>query len=205
MADWSAEKKRWLVEARRSIQPAYDILVKAGGVIVSSENRPDIGIVFPKSKFAHLIGLEYYTDNSKRHRTSDTVFYDDLMQGRVEGARTDYTHRNGGRATTRRRHDFTAMKISIAEQAFTELPRLDTLNGFVVDSAKIDGSDNPIVIFVGRTVWALGLSPQRTKDGRDTGSYIPRSLVKDNVLSERNRRKGTTVSRITGVRFRNGI
>lgn len=205
MSDWSQQKKHWVDDLQQNIIPAYETLVTSGQLHLKCTNRPDTIIVFPKWKFPHLVGLSYYSssDRKNRRKISDREFYDLLKNGEADSKKMDYTHADNGRGTNvHTRHDHTERKMSIALQAFTDLANMPILASWIVDSAIMDTANNPIVIFTGTSTWALGLARQKTSDGTFTGVYIPRSLVKSDVQSDRNMRKGSTASPIISATWK---
>lgn len=194
MVNLSAEKREWIRSIAGDARTAYGRLMRSGVLVVSCDNRADIEIVFPKAKFAHLCGFDYYWDAGKRRPAPQELFYDDIASGNFSYARADYSHRYSGRnVTVQKRRERTGAKVAIAANVFGGL---DTAT-HVVESAKSD-----IVIFMGQTAWSLGLGHQRMRNGEETGRYIPTSLIDDDILSTRVHRGGTAIAAITGMRWR---
>lgn len=73
-----------------------------------------------------------------------------------------------GTSPCKKRRERTRAKVSIAAEVFNGLGTAT----HVVESAKSD-----IVIFMGQTMWSLGLGHQRMHDGEETSRHIPSSLI----------------------------
>lgn len=194
MVNLSVEKREWIQSIAGDARAAYGRLMRSGVLVVSCDNRNDVEIVFPKAKFAHLCGFDYYWDADKHRLAPQELFYDDIVSDNFTYARADYSHRYSDRnVTIQKRRERTRAKVAIAADVFSGL---DTAT-HVVESAKSD-----IVIFMGQSMWSLGLGHQRMRDGKETGRYIPSSLINDNILSTRVHRGGTAVSAITGFHWK---
>lgn len=194
MADYSAEKKEWIGTIAGEARDAYGILMRSGVLVVSSQGFPDVEVVFPKAKFAHLCGFDYYRDPRKTRLAPAESFYDDIASDRFDSSLADYTHRHSRHNVTfRKRRDNTARKVAIAADVFANL----NAASHVVRSAK-----GTIAIFMGGSLWSLGLNRQTMRNGEYTGRYIPASLVDDDILSDRIHRRGTAVHPITSMSWR---
>lgn len=190
----SVEKRAWIQRIAGDARNAYGRLMRSGILVISCDNRADIEIVFPKAKFAHLCGFDYYWDVAKRRRAPQELFYDDIVSANFTYARADYSHRYSDRnVTVQKRRERTGTKVAIAADVFNNVGTAT----HVVESAKGD-----IVIFMGRTEWSLGLGHQKMKNGEESGRYIPTSLINDSVLSDRVHRSGTAVSTIVNLAWR---
>ena len=98
-----------------------------------------------------------------------------------------------GTSPCKKRRERTRAKVSIAAEVFNGLGTAT----HVVESAKSD-----IVIFMGQTMWSLGLGHQRMHDGEETSRHIPSSLINDSILSTHVHRGGTAVSAIICLRWK---
>ncbi|WP_134859516.1 hypothetical protein [Bifidobacterium breve] len=201
---WSGEKEDWARDLHEDVLPAYERLASSGILRLTCFGRPNIDILFPRYRFPHLVGLSYYScrDKKRRVKIPDREFYKLIGDGDVDTQRMDYTHERNDRGTNvHTRHDNTSNKMTVALRVFLELRDLHRHDGWEVDSAIVDSGQNPIVIFTGTSSWALGLCHQMNSNGKTLPTYIPRSLVKEDVRSSRNMKKGTTASRVIFARW----
>lgn len=190
----SAEKREWIRSIAGDARTAYGRLMRSGVLVVSCDNRDDIEIIFPKAKFAHLCGFDYYWDAGKHRLAPQELFYDDIVSGDFPYARAIIlTATVIGTSPCKKRRERTRAKVSIAAEVFNGLGTAT----HVVESAKSD-----IVIFMGQTMWSLGLGHQRMHDGEETSRHIPSSLINDSILSTHVHRGGTAVSAIIGLRWK---
>lgn len=200
MSDWSKEKIAWLRKARVHILPEYRRLSRSGRLLVVCENRDDVAIIFPKYCFAHLLGFTYFTDKGIETpgRLIETPgrLFDDLSRGPVNSKRIKYSNQGKQGTTPQRAHDLTEAKIGMALTVFKQVDVLRP-DMYVVDSAK-----SRVVLFFGRSQWALGLAKEKTKDsGAWTGRYVPSSLIDDAILSDKVHRKGTSPAHVIDIRW----
>ena len=144
--------------------------------------------------FSHAHSASKSRDAGKHRLAPQELFYDDIVSGDFPYARAIIlTATVIGTSPCKKRRERTRAKVSIAAEVFNGLGTAT----HVVESAKSD-----IVIFMGQTMWSLGLGHQRMHDGEETSRHIPSSLINDSILSTHVHRGGTAVSAIIGLRWK---
>ena len=143
---------------------------------------------------SHAHSASKSRDAGKHRLAPQELFYDDIVSGDFPYARAIIlTATVIGTSPCKKRRERTRAKVSIAAEVFNGLGTAT----HVVESAKSD-----IVIFMGQTMWSLGLGHQRMHDGEETSRHIPSSLINDSILSTHVHRGGTAVSAIIGLRWK---
>ena len=175
MPNLSQEKARWLRTIAGDARTAYGKLSASGTLVLVLEDGREVGVVFPKSLFAHLCGFEYYEDKNKTRYAKQEKFFDDIVSLDFPVSHVDYSHRHSRRGTSiGKRRENTGKKVEIAASVFENVDNAE----YIVESAK-----SGIVIFAGTREWALGLAHQKNKRGERLGTFVPISLLKTDVLS----------------------
>ena len=129
-------------------------------------------IVWDEGNFAHLCGLDYHLDDSKRRRLPPRKLYEDLLKGRRISPKRVSPH--GDVQWLKKKADVLT----------------DAMDMSKVTHVVVSGNSR-IVLYAGNEVWCIGLG--RMRDGR----YYPQSLVKKSF--DEVRKTGTVTHIVAAV------
>ena len=129
-------------------------------------------IVWDEGNFAHLCGLDYYLDDSKRRRLPPRKLYEDLLKGRRISPKRVSPH--GDVQWLKKKADVLT----------------DAMDMSKVTHVVVSGNSR-IVLYAGNEVWCIGLG--RMRDER----YYPQSLIKKSF--DEVRKTGTIAHTVAAV------
>ena len=136
------------------------------------EDDLTLAIVWDSGNFAHLCGLDYYLDDSKRCRLPPRKLYEDLLRGRRISPKRVSPH--GDVQWLKKKADVLT----------------DAMDMSKVTHVVVSGNSR-IVLYAGNEVWCIGLG--RMRDGR----YYPQPLVKKSF--DEVRKTGTVTHIVAAV------
>lgn len=127
------------------------------------------------SNFAHLCGLDYYTDGRRVRRYPYATFYEHLIAGR--------------RISIRQIAPSTDPRW-LADKARVLVAAMDIENA----DAVVESGNSRIVFYAGTEVWCVGIGHDREND-----YWFPQSLVRKSY--EKAMRPGSVVHAVDRVEF----
>ncbi len=103
-------------------------------------------IVWDEGNFAHLCGLDYYLDDSKRRRLPPRKLYEDLLKGRRISPKRVSPH--GDVQWLKKKADVLTDAVDMSK----------------VTHVVVSGNSR-IVLYAGNEVWCIGLGRMRDENG----------------------------------------
>ena len=150
----------------------YHERLEGRSIKIHCEDDLTLAIVWDSGNFAHLCGLDYYLDDSKRCRLPPRKLYEDLLRGRRISPKRVSPH--GDVQWLKKKAD-----------ALTDAMDMSKVTHVVVPG------NSRIVLYAGNEVWCIGLG--RMRDGR----YYPQPLVKKSF--DEVRKTGTVTHIVAAV------
>ncbi|WP_125967901.1 PBECR4 domain-containing protein [Bifidobacterium samirii] len=167
-------KSLMLASARAAI-PAYSRLVGMTTTFICEDGFA-LPVRWEASNFAHLCGLDYYTDGTRTRRYPYVKLYEHIAAGK---------------------------RISERQLAPNGDPRwlpykAEAITGaFHLDKAEVivESGNSRILFYTGNTVWCIGVGYDREHD-----YYYPQSLVRKSY--EKAMKPGSAIHRIDRIEYR---
>lgn len=150
----------------------YHERLEGRSIKIHCEDDLTLAIVWDAGNFAHLCGLDYYLDDSKRCRLPPRKLYEDLLRERRISPKRVSPH--GDVQWLKKKADVLT----------------DAMDMSKVTHVVVSGNSR-IVLYAGNEVWCIGLG--RMRDGR----YYPQSLVKKSF--DEVRKTGTVTHIVAAV------
>ena len=150
----------------------YHERLEGRSIKIHCEDDLTLAIVWESGNFAHLCGLDYYLDDSKRCRLPPRKLYEDLLRGRRISPKRVSPH--GDVQWLKKKADVLTDAMDMSKVTHVVVP-----------------GNSRIVLYAGNEVWCIGLG--RMRDGR----YYPQPLVKKSF--DEVRKTGTVTHIVAAV------
>lgn len=150
----------------------YHERLEGRSIKIHCEDDLTLAIVWDSGNFAHLCGLDYYLDDSKRCRLPPRKLYEDLLRGRRISPKRVSPH--GDVQWLKKKADVLTDAMDMSKVTHVVVP-----------------GNSRIVLYAGNEVWCIGLG--RMRDGR----YYPQPLVKKSF--DEVRKTGTVTHIVAAV------
>ncbi|KFI50030.1 PBECR4 domain-containing protein [Bifidobacterium biavatii] len=163
-----------MLAAARKAAPAYSRLVGMTTTFICSDGFT-LPVRWQASNFAHLCGLDYYTDASRTRRYPYAKFYEHLIAGRRISERQVAPNGDVRWLPEKMKMLAGAMEVDKAD-------------------AVVESGNSRIMFYTGTDVWCIGIGYDHKN-----GYYFPQSLVRKSY--EKAMKPGSTAHPVDHVEF----